>query len=151
MSPLKPQDIAVALQVLLTPGATYAALAMATGLSQGGVHHAVRRLRGARLVLADALQVHRAALLAFLGSGVAYAFPAEAGADSRSVPAAHSAGELAAEFVASKPLVWPSIAGDVRGASVVPLYAAAPTTATRNPKLYRLLVHRRCRTPRARL
>lgn len=58
-SPLKPQDIAVALQLLLTPGATYAQL------------------------------VHRAALLEFLGAGVAYAFPAEAGAESRGVPTAH--------------------------------------------------------------
>lgn len=140
MSPLKPQDIAVALQLLLKPGATYAALALATGLSQGEVHNAVRRLRGARLVLADAQQVHRAALLEFLGSGVAYAFPAEAGAESRGVPTAHSAGELAAEFGASDPLVWPSIAGSIRGASVVPLYAAAPTTVTQNPALYKLLV-----------
>ncbi len=139
MTPLKPQDIAVALQLLISPGAKYAVLAMATGLSQGEVHNAVKRLRGARLVLADAQQVHRAALLEFLGSGVAYAFPAEAGAESRGVPTAYSAGELAAEFGASNPLVWPSITGSVRGASVVPLYAAAPTTATQNPALYELL------------
>ncbi len=122
-----------------TPGATYAALSAATGLSQGEAHNAVRRLRGARLVLANAQMVHRAALLEFLGAGVAYAFPAEAGAESRGVPTAHSAGELAAEFGVSDPLVWPSVAGRVRGASVVPLYAAAPTTAARNPALYELL------------
>lgn len=139
MPPLKPQDIAVALQILLTPGATYAALSTATGLSQGEVHNAVRRLRGARLVLADAQQVNRAALLEFIGSGVAYAFPAEAGAESRGVPTAHSAGELALEFGVSDPLVWPSMAGSVRGASVLPLYAAAPATAAHNPALYELL------------
>jgi len=139
MPPLKPQDVAVALQLLLTPAATYAALSAATGLSQGEVHNAVRRLRGARLVLADAPQVNRAALLEFLGSGVAYAFPAEAGAESRGVPTAHSAGELSAEFGVSDPLVWPSIAGSVRGASVLPLYAAAPATAMHNPALYELL------------
>lgn len=139
MPPLKPQDVAVALQLLLTPEATYAALSAATGLSQGEVHNAVRRLRGARLVLANAQQVHHAALLEFLGSGVAYAFPAEAGAESRGVPTAHSAGALSAEFGASDPLVWPSLAGRVRGASVVPLYAAAPTTAAHNPALYELL------------
>ncbi|WP_411282205.1 hypothetical protein [Gemmatimonas sp.] len=139
MPPLKPQDIAVALQLLLTPDATYAALSVATGLSQGEVHNAVRRLRGARLVLAHAQRVHGAAVLEFLGSGIAYAFPAEAGAESRGVPTAHSAGELAAEFGVSDPLVWPSIEGAVRGASVVPLYAAAPATAVRNPALYELL------------
>ncbi len=139
MSPLKPQDIAVALQLILTPAATYAALSAATGLSQGEVHNAVRRLRGARLVLANAQLVHSAALLDFLGSGVAYAFPAEAGAESRGVPTAHSAGELAGEFGVSDPLVWPSVAGSVRGASVLPLYAAAPMTAQHNPALYELL------------
>ena len=70
MPPLKPQDIAVALQLALTPGVTYAALAAATGLSQGEVHNAVRRLRGARLVLADAAQVHATALMEFLDDGV---------------------------------------------------------------------------------
>jgi len=139
MPPLKPQDIAVALQLLLTPDVTYAALSAATGLSQGEVHNAVRRLRGARLVLADAQQVHRAALLDFVGFGVPYAFPVAAGAESRGVPTAHSAGDLAAEFGVSDPLVWPSLAGTVRGASVTPLYAAAPATAVNNPALYELL------------
>ena len=68
-----------------------------------------------------------------------YAFPAEAGAESRGVPTAHSAGALAAEFGASDPFVWPSIDGRIRGASVAPLYAAAPATAVRNPALYELL------------
>jgi len=31
------------------------------------------------------------------------------------------------------------MAGSLRGASVVPLYAAAPATAVRNPALYELL------------
>ena len=137
--PLKPQDIAVALQVLLTPEATYAALASATRLSQGEVHNAVRRLRGARLVLADAQQVNRAGLLEFLGSGVPYAFPAETGAEARGVPTAHSAGLLREEFVTTDVIVWPSLAGNVRGASVAPLYAAAPATASHNPALYELL------------
>ena len=36
-------------------------------------------------------------------------------------------------------MVWPSLAGTVRGASVTPLYAAAPATAVNNPALYELL------------
>jgi hypothetical protein len=139
MPPLKPQDIAVALQLALTPGITYAALAAATGMSQGEVHNAVRRLRGARLVLAEATQVHGPALLEFLGSGVPYAFPAEAGAESRGVPTAHAAGVLGEGFTTTESLVWPSVEGRVRGASVVPLYDAAASTAARNPALYELL------------
>jgi DNA-binding Lrp family transcriptional regulator len=139
MLPLKPQDIAVALQLALTPGLTYAALATATGISQGEVHNAVRRLRGARLVLAEATQVHRPALLEFLGSGVPYAFPAEAGAESRGVPTAHAAGVLGEGFSTTEFLVWPSVEGRARGASVVPLYDGAASTAARNPALYELL------------
>ena len=139
MPTLKPQDIAVALQLALTPGLTYAALAAATGISQGEVHNAVRRLRGARLVLADVTQVHGPALLEFLGSGVPYAFPADAGAESRGVPTAHAAGVLGERFSTTEPLVWPSVEGRVRGASVVPLYDGAAATAARNPALYELL------------
>ncbi len=139
MPPLKPQDIAVALQLAVTPGLTYAALAAATGISQGEVHNAVRRLRGARLVLADVAQVHRPALLEFLGAGVQYAFPADAGAESRGVPTSHSAGVLGGAYSTAEPLVWPSVEGRVRGASVVPLYDGAAATAVRNPALYELL------------
>jgi hypothetical protein len=139
MPPLKPQDIAVALQLALTPGLTYAALAVATGISQGEVHNAVRRLRGARLVVADVTRVHGPALLEFLGSGVPYAFPADAGAESRGVPTAHAAGVLGEGFSMTESLVWPSVEGRVRGASVVPLYDGAAATAARNPALYELL------------
>ncbi|MDZ7630293.1 MAG: hypothetical protein U5K74_02750 [Gemmatimonadaceae bacterium] len=139
MPPLKPQDVAVALQLALTPGLTYAALAAATGISQGEVHNAVRRLRGARLVRADVTQVHGPALLEFLGAGVPYAFPADAGAESRGVPTAHAAGVLGEGFSTTESLVWPSVEGRVRGASVVPLYDGAAATATRNPALYELL------------
>ncbi len=139
MPPLKPQDVAVALQLALTPGLTYARLAAATGISQGEVHNAVRRLRGARLALADATQVHGSALVEFLCAGVPYAFPADAGAESRGVPTAHAAGVLGEGFSTEAALVWPSVEGRVRGASVVPLYAGAAATAARNPALYELL------------
>ena len=139
MPPLKPQDIAVALQLVLTPGSTYGALAAAIGLSQGEVHNAVRRLRGARLVASDVAIVHTAALLEFIQSGVAYAFPADAGGEVRGVPTAHAAAPLAPEFAGADPVVWPSARGAVRGASVEPLYAGAPDTALANTALYELL------------
>ena len=52
---------------------------------------------------------------------------------------AHAAGGLGQGFSTADPLVWPSIDGRVRGASVVPLYADAAATATQNPALYELL------------
>ena len=79
------------------------------------------------------------ALMEFLGAGVLYAFPAVAGAESRGVPTSHSAGVLGGDYSTAEPLVWPSVEGRVRGASVAPLYDGAAATAARNPALYELL------------
>lgn len=138
-SALRPQDVAVALQLALTPGAQFRALAEATGLSQGEVHNAVQRLTAARLVRGETRAPLRGALGDFLESGVPYAFAAHPGADTRGVPTAHSAPPLDAEFVGADAMVWPHPDGVVRGAAVVPLLPAAPRLAITNPPLYELL------------
>jgi DNA-binding Lrp family transcriptional regulator len=137
---LRPHDVVVVLQLALRPQLPYAALAEAVGLSQGESHNAVKRLTAARLLRPGGRQPNRTALLEFLTSGVPYAFAAEPGPIVRGVPTAHSAPPLAAEVLDSDPVVWPSVEGQVRGASVEPLYPGAPATAQRNPDLYELLV-----------
>ena len=139
MVQLRPQDVAIALQLALRPGLAYRALAEAVGLSQSEVHGAVKRLAYARLVRADIRAARVPALLEFLTSGVPYAFPAEPGAESRGVPTAFAGPSLAGDFPDASPLVWPAIDGDRRGATIEPLYAAAPATAKGNPALYDLL------------
>lgn len=139
MASLRPHDVAVALQLALTPGMPYRALADAVGLSQGETHNVVKRLAAARLVRPDTRAVHLGALLEFLLGGVPYAFPAELGAETRGVPTAHAAPPLAAEFPNAESVVWPAVHGDRRGAAVEPLYAAAPATVRSNPPLYELL------------
>lgn len=139
MATLRPHDVAVALQLALTPGLSYRALAEAVGLSQGEAHNVVRRLAAARLVRADTRAAHLGALLEFLSGGVPYVFPAEPGRETRGVPTAHAAPPLAAEFPAADAVVWPAVDGDRRGAAVEPLYAGAPATARRNSPLYELL------------
>ena len=57
----------------------------------------------------------------------------------RGVPTAHTAPPLAADFAAVDACVWPSVEGQVRGASLEPRYAGAVHTATTNPALYELL------------
>jgi DNA-binding Lrp family transcriptional regulator len=136
---LRPQDVAVALQLVLTPGAPFRALAEATGLSQGEVHNAVGRLASARLVRLDARAPLRAALTEFLESGVPYAFAAHAGAETRGVATAHGAPSVAAEFPDAEPLVWPDPKGRIRGAAVAPLLPAAARLPDTNPSLYDLL------------
>ena len=139
MDRLRPHDVAVALQLVLTPGAPYRALAEAVGLSQGEAHNAVKRLTASRLVRRDDHIVNALALLEFLSGGVPYAFPAEPGAESRGVPTAHSAVSFAGYMGGDQKVVWPSPDGRMRGAAVEPLYDGAPGTATHNPRLYELL------------
>ena len=139
MDRLRPHDIAVALQLALTPRAPYRALAEAVGLSQGEAHNAVKRLAAARLVRDHERAVNAAALLEFLAGGVPYVFPAEPGADTRGVPTAHTAPPFGGYVGQSQSVVWPTADGRARGAAVEPLYASAPDTARRNPRLYELL------------
>ncbi len=136
---LRPQDVAVALQLTLTPGAPFRALAEATGLSQGEVHNAVRRLTMARLVRSDTRTPLLGALREFLESGVPYAFAVHPGAETRGVPTAHSAPPLASEFPDAEVVVWPDAVGTVRGAGVAPLMTSASGTAKNNRELYELL------------
>lgn len=136
---LKPADVAVALQLALTPDAPYRELAAAVGISHGEAHNAVRRLQAARLLRAGSRTVKTEALLEFLLGGVPYAFAATPGSDVRGVPTAHAAPPLAADFVGAEAYVWPSAEGGVRGESVEPLYPGAAHTAIANPALYELL------------
>lgn len=139
MASLRPHDVAVALQLAMTPALPYGALAETVGLSQGEAHNSVKRLAFSRLVRPDTRAVHRGALLEFLIAGVPYAFPAEPGADTRGVPTAHAGPSLASEFPDADPVVWPSVDGQHRGAAVEPLYPGATGTLNHNPELYDLL------------
>ena len=139
MNILRPHDVAVALQLVLSPGMTYPAIARALRLSLGESHNAVRRLIAARLVRKDERAVNRAALLEFLTGGVPYAFAVEPGPVTRGVPTAHSAPPLNAEFDAADAFVWPSAEGQRRGSSVEPLWPGAPEVADTDERLYRLL------------
>jgi DNA-binding Lrp family transcriptional regulator len=139
MVPLKPADVAVALQLSLTPDAPYRALAEAVGISHGEAHNAVRRLQAARLLRAGSRVVKTEALLEFLLGGVPYVFAATPGAEVRGVPTAHAAPPLGVDFTGTDAYVWPSAEGRVRGAALEPLYAGAVHTATTNPALYELL------------
>lgn len=145
---LRPHDVAVILQLVISPHETYANLSYAVGLSASEVHQSTARLRLARLLgVSVARQVRRKSLEEFIVHGVRYAFPAELGATVRGVPTAHSAPRLSREFnaaTADSPsaedvFVWPHEDGPVRGTGVTPLYAAAARTAKRNSALYDLL------------
>jgi hypothetical protein len=137
---LRPHDVAAALQLTLEPELPYGALADRLKISLGEAHNAVRRLKSARLVGPGEKRVAIAHLLEFLAKGVPYAFPAELGPVTRGIPTAHSAPPLIERFgAAADPVVWPSAHGTTRGASIVPLYPAAPELLDSNRPLYELL------------
>jgi hypothetical protein len=136
---LRPHDVAVALQLVLTPDAPFTALQEQTGLSLGEVHNAVRRLQHARLVSGASRRAVIPALMEFLSAGVPYAFAGALGPEAPGVPTAHSAPPLSRSFRSAQKVVWPSGDGTARGHSLTPLLPAAATLPGRNPKLYRLL------------
>ena len=142
---LKPQDLAVALKLLLLRGEdlSYAALAKAMRLSPYEAHAAVQRLAAARLVVAGAErnELARAALREFLVHGARYAFPPVVGEPTVGVPTAHAAAPLSAHFAAGGdlPPVWPHPNGKTRGNALLPLYPKLPEAAVADPELHELL------------
>lgn len=139
---LRPQDLAVALQLAHQPEERYEQLAYVLGLSLSATHRAVQRLRQAGLVLPDKRKVNRSALLEFLRHGARYAFPAVRGPEVRGVPTAWSVPELMTQLSSSSSsssVVWPDPRGKVRGESITPLYDGAPAAVQRDERLYRAL------------
>jgi hypothetical protein len=136
---LRPHDICVALQLVLTPSFSYRELAHDVGLSLGEAHNSVKRLEQARLFMADPSRVNVPALLDLLVHGVPYVFPGRLGPDTQGVPTAHSGPALAERLSGVDVIVWPSADGEIRGHALIPLCASAPDLVHRNEALYRWL------------
>lgn len=136
---LRPHDVAVVLQLVLSPEVSFAELSRRTGVSVGEAHNAVKRLEKTPLLSRKGKRPHVPRLLDFLLHGVPNVFPGELGPESRGVPTAHSGPDLREQMVFEDEVVWPGVHGSVRGQSLVPLVADAPQLAEENPELYRLL------------
>jgi hypothetical protein len=136
---LRPQDVAVALQLVLTPDVPISHVAEWVRLSRGEVHNSEQRLRAARLVR----RLHRApdhgALLEFIIYGVPYAYPGIPGASTKGVPTGSAGPGLRGLAFRSLPLVWPSEQGEAWGAGLTPLYPGAVGLAGYNAYLYEWL------------
>lgn len=138
-SVLRPLDVAVAVRLAQTPGATFEALGRDLLISTSTAHGSVKRLEGAQLMVPGIRKVNRLALREFLDHGVRYAFPATAAAQVQGVPTAHAGPPLAAHIVAMDPAVWPAADGPIRGAAVRPLLARATELPEHCPALYEAL------------
>ena len=136
---LRPSDVVVACQLALTPAAQFLQLAASTGLSAGECHNAVRRLRFARLLLADERRPSAKVLHQFLINGAPFAFPAIIGSDIAGIPTAHSAPAFRGLVDSAEGFVWPHDGGTARGKALLPLFPGAPELPDRNSQLYDLL------------
>lgn len=136
---LRPHDVCVALQLVMTPRFTFRELAEAVGLSVGESHNSVKRLEVARLFQAHHHAANIPALLEFIVSGVPYVFPGELGPETRGVPTAHSGPALGEVLSSVDTVVWPSVEGHARGLALTPLLRQAPRMVERNQRLYRWL------------
>jgi len=136
---LRSHDVAVLLQLVLSPEVSFAELARRTGVSVGEAHNAVKRLEKTPLLTRKGNRPNVSRLLDFLLHGVPNVFPGELGPEARGVPTAHSGPDLREQMVFEGEIVWPSVHGNVRGETLVPLVADAPEVAEANPELYRLL------------
>ena len=136
---LKPHDVCVGLQLLISPDATYRELASRVGLSLGEAHNAAKRLEVSHLIQPHRLVVNARPFLEFLVHGVPYAFPGQLGLEAQGVPTAHSGPAFNDRIMQYDIVVWPSSAGEARGSTLAPLCKGAPRMPKTNPPLYRLL------------
>lgn len=136
---LRPHDVCVALQLVLSPESSFRSLAQRVGLSLGEAHNVVKRLQSAHLVLPHRRETNCKNLVEFILYGVPYSFPGELGAETLGVPTAHSGPAFREKIAAADIIVWPSSQGTERGVSLVPLCPHAPEMPEQNPQLYRWL------------
>jgi len=137
---LRPGDIAVALQLVLIPGAPYDLLASSARVSLGHSHNAVKRLGLARLANPRTRTVSHHSLLEFLIHGAPHAFPPIRLPSTSGVPVIHSyLPPPRAPAPPTADLVWPWHGAESVGAGLMPLYPGAPRTRLFNRRLYHLL------------
>lgn len=144
---LRPQDLVVLLRLSLVKDAppTYAVLASELSLTASEVHAGVERATVAQLARKEESGkpfAVREALRLFVQQGARYAFPAVRGEAARGMPTGYAASPLREKIAQSNdPIpVWPFKNGTARGVALYPLYPTVPEAASRNSKLYELLV-----------
>ena len=143
---LKPQDVLVALKLIAIGEDewSYNRLAIELDMSPSEVHAGVKRLIKAQLVLDhDGRAIpNRSNLEEFLIRAIQFVFVPEIGGLTRGMPTRYAAPPLEKHFRRdSEPVpVWPDSDGTERGMSFEPLYRSVPAAASRDQKLYELLV-----------
>ena len=145
---LKPQDIFIALKLLVLNAQpwSYVKLAYELSMSASEINAGVKRSLQAGLLIPNDQgkqpYPNKKALEEFLIHGIKYAFPIDYGQPVRGMKTMHAAKPFENEFVfdAQNPPVWPFAEGEDRGPSISPLYKSVPKAAAQDAQLYELLV-----------
>jgi hypothetical protein len=137
---LRPHDFLVALHRLVYPERlTVAQIAAGLCVGVSTAHRGLIGAKAASLITASGAPNHRN-ILEFTLHGARYAFyPVFCGGNSRGVPTAGAAPELAARLVGSAMIVWPDPRGTLRGEGLEPIHPRAVQIAAADPKFYTLL------------
>ena len=139
---MRPQDIVTLLKIVAVKDTQWRNLDIAYGLkiSPSEISEALNRCKIAKLIDKEKRKVHLNAFTEFLIYGIKYVFPVEPGAVVKGIPTAHSAPPLNAMILSySESYVWPTMRGDSRGLSIIPLYKTVPDAAINDPEFYKLI------------
>jgi hypothetical protein len=136
---LNGQDVVVLLKIAIeTNEWTIRSLEAQTSLSRPGIHRSLNRLAQAGLYNSHRRRVNLSQAEEFLVHAVKYIAPPILGGETRGIPTAWAAPELA-EYLATSsaelPPVWPDPLGTQRGLSLEPLHPAAVQIAKKDPAL----------------
>jgi hypothetical protein len=137
---LKGEDILLLLKLThASPDWTLRTLEQDTTIARSVAQRSIRRLAAAGLFDNQRRAPNVSQAEEFLVHGARYVFPAELGGESRGFVTAWGTGLLAARLAVPAndlPPVWPSAAGDTRGAAVQPIHLSAVPASRRDPLLW---------------
>ena len=142
---LKPQDLAVVLEYVLTDGEypTYESVARALHMTPSNVFASAKRAVNARLLQQQdrrVLRPIRSGIEEFIVHGARYAFYPERGSPTRGTLTAHAAPPLNRDIATDpSPPVWPDPEGAAFGPALKPLWPNAGPAARADPRLHELL------------
>lgn len=138
LSPLRPQDVLLLLQLLLEVGMGQTKLALKLDISQAEISMGFRRLKFAGLVNVEGVPSLEACE-EYLIYALKYCFPAALGTMTAGMPTAHSKpGFNFVKPTNNEPYVWPDSNGKIRGLALEPIHKGFVHACKNDESLYNL-------------
>lgn len=145
MLQLKPQDIVVAVKLLVLPYTnskwSFHTLGKSLGMGHNQAHLAYKRLVMCDLVTNEFRRPIKKNLLEFCVSGIRYVFPPKWLGKQNGIPTSISGPRLKEKILSDENIVWPAkrYKQAMPGQGLAPLHASVVIAATSDPKCYEIL------------